>query len=69
LGFDKRDNDPIYSQQEDQKSMLPYTVSPNVDDGRIGEMGLSTLNVTDSGRGPSVKIEFTFTGSIPINRK
>lgn len=46
--------------------MFPFTVSQNENDGRIGEVGLSTLNVTDSGEGPSARIEFTFTGAVPI---
>lgn len=42
--------------------MFPYTVSPDLHDGKIGEVALSTTNVTDSGEGPSVRIYFTFTG-------
>ena len=46
--------------------MFPYTVE---NDHKIGDVGLSTLNMTDSGEGPSVQVSFTFSGEVTIAGK
>ena len=38
--------------------MFPYEVGPNINGGRLGEVGLTTLSVFDSGEGPAAVIEF-----------
>jgi len=47
---------------EDKKKIFPQTVSPSAQGGLIGTLGLSTLNVTDSGTGPSARIRFALVG-------
>lgn len=49
--------------------MFPFEVSPTINDGRMGEVGLTSLSVFDSGTGPTACIEFILSGEILIHGK
>lgn len=42
--------------------MFPFEVSPTINYGRVGEVGLTSLSVFDSGEGPTACIDFTLGG-------
>ncbi|KAF2993898.1 hypothetical protein E8E13_002691 [Curvularia kusanoi] len=52
------------SSPNDKKNTFPFEVSPTINHGRIGEVGLTSLSVFDSGEGPSASIEFTLSGGV-----
>ncbi|KAH6644846.1 hypothetical protein C7974DRAFT_440438 [Boeremia exigua] len=57
-------NTPLTTQSDGKR---PFEVSPTINDGRVGEVGLTSLSVFDSGPGPSVCIDFTLSGPFFAN--
>ncbi|KAL1644337.1 hypothetical protein SLS61_008844 [Didymella pomorum] len=54
---------------DDRKKVFPFEVSPAISGGRVGEVGLTSLSVFDSGVGPTACIAFILSGEILINGK
>lgn len=46
-----------YTTEEKKAAMFPFEVSPDLNYGVLGEVGLTSLSVFDSGEGPAVKID------------
>ncbi|PON24067.1 hypothetical protein TGAM01_v207078 [Trichoderma gamsii] len=57
------------SNEAERKKHLPFEAGPSINNGRIGEIVLTSLSNFDSGEGPSARIDFIITGETTLNGK